>query len=112
MNALEVVRADPDAIRPENPALSPRAFEVMLVRDAGARFSGTKTFVDELETSVLRFYAEVGQRLKPWQASAPRIVAQKEPIQKESAAHSNDKADTQSVTLDTSDKQHAKVAKV
>ena len=109
MNTLEVVRADPDAIRAENPALSPRAFEVVLVRDAGARFSGTKTFVDELETSVLRFYAEVGQRLKPWQPSAPRIVTQKEPIQKESTAHSNDKADTQTVTLDTSEEHHAEV---
>ena len=109
MNTLEVVRADPDAIRAENPALSPRAFEVMLVRDAGARFSGTKTFVDELETSVLRFYAEVGQRLKPWQPSAPHIVAQNEPIQKESAAHSNDKASTQTGPLDSSEEQHAEV---
>ena len=59
LETLEVVRADADAIRAENPALSPRAFEVVLARDAGARFSCTKTFVDELETSVLRFYAEV-----------------------------------------------------
>ena len=79
----------------------------MLMRDVGARFSGTKTFVDELETSVLRFYAEVGQRLKPWQPSAPRIVAQKEPVQKESAAHPNDKTDAQAVPLDTSEEQHA-----
>lgn len=104
MDTLEAVRADPDAIRAENPALSPRAFEVVLVRDAGARFSGTKTFVDELETSVLRFYAEVGQRLKPWHPSAPRIVAQKE-----SASRSNDKTDSQTVTLDTSEEQHAEV---
>ena len=109
MDTLEVVRADPDAIRVENSALSPRAFEVILLRDAGARFSGTRTFVDELETSVLRFYAEVGQRLKAWQPSAPRIVAHKEPTQKKSAACVSDATDTEITRVDTSEEQQADV---
>ena len=109
MGTLEVVRADPDAIRAENPALSPRAFEVTLVRDAGARFSGTKTFVDELETSVLRFYAEVGQRLRPWQPSAPRIVAQKERSQTRSAPDSTDGTDTATVPVVASEDPHAEM---
>ena len=109
MDTLEVVRADPDAVRAENTALSPRAFEVMLVRDAGARFSGTKTFVDELESSVLRFYAEVGQRLKAWQPSAPRIVAHKETTRQESAAYASDETDTKKNRLNTSEEQRAEV---
>ena len=109
MDTLEVVRADPDAVRAENTALSPRTFEVILVRDAGARFSGTKTFVDELESSVLRFYAEVGQRLKAWQPSAPRIVAHKETTQQESAAYASDETDTKKNRLDTSEEQRAEV---
>lgn len=71
---LDAVRADVDCLRPPNPSLAPTAFEVRLVRDAGSRFAGTKTFVDELESSVLRFYAEAGQRLKIWQPTAPRMV--------------------------------------
>ena len=72
---LEVARADPDALGGPNRGLSPRAFEVRFVRDAGARFVGAKTFIDELEASVLQFYAEVGQRLKQWQPTAPKVVA-------------------------------------
>lgn len=106
METLEAVRSNPDAIRAENPALAPRAFEVRLVRDAGARFSGTKTFVDELETSVLRFYAEVGQQLKQWQPAAPRIVAQNEAIQKRSVADSNAKNNAADAMIDASEDQH------
>ena len=71
---LDAVRADVDCLRTPNPSLAPTAFEVRLVRDAGGRFAGAKTFVDELESSVLSFYAEVGQRLKNWQPAPPKMV--------------------------------------
>ena len=71
---LAAVRADADTLHASNANLAPTAFEVRLVRDAGGRFAGAKTFVDELERSVLRFYAEAGQRLKNWQPAAPRMV--------------------------------------
>ena len=71
---LDAVRADVDCLRTPNPGLAPRAFEVRLVRDAGSRFAGAKAFVDELESSVFRFYAEAGQRLKNWQPTAPKMV--------------------------------------
>ena len=71
---LDAVRADVDCLRTPNPSLAPTAFEVRLVRDAGSRFAGAKAFVDELESSVFRFYAEAGQRLKNWQPAAPKMV--------------------------------------
>ena len=71
---LDAVRVDVDCLRTPNPNLSPTAFEVRLVRDAGSRFAGTKMFIDELETSVFRFYAEVGQRLKNWNPTPPKMV--------------------------------------
>ena len=71
---LDEVRSNPDALRPSNPRLAPSAFEVRLVRDIGARFSGAKTFIDDLETTVVHFYGEVGQRLKNWQPAAPKLV--------------------------------------
>ena len=71
---LAAVRTEPDAIRSPRGALAPTTFEVRLVRDAGGRFSGAKTFIDVLEAMTLRFYAEVGQRLKSWQPTAPKMV--------------------------------------
>ena len=71
---LDAVRADVDSLRTPNPNLAPTAFEVRLVRDAGSRFAGAKTFIDELERSVFRFYAEAGQRLKNWQPAPPKMV--------------------------------------
>lgn len=44
-----------------------------MVRDASRRFSGAKTFVEEVESTVPRFYEQVGQRLKRWQPAAPPI---------------------------------------
>ena len=70
---LAAVREDPGALQLPNGGAAPYAFEVRLVRDLGARFSGTKTFVDELERTVLRFYGEVGQRLRNWQPAPPRM---------------------------------------
>ena len=71
---LEVLRANPDALRNPNPKLVQSAFEVRLVRGRGARFAGAKTFIDDLEASVVHFYAEVGQRLKNWQPAAPKML--------------------------------------
>ncbi len=50
-----------------------KAFTVMLVRDAGGRFAGSRTFIAELEDAMPRFYEHVGQRLKAWQPAAPQL---------------------------------------
>ncbi len=69
---LESVRSDPDILT-FAPSLAPTSFEIRMVLDASRRFSGAKTFVEELESTVPRFYEQVGQRLKHWQPTAPRI---------------------------------------
>lgn len=71
---LKLLRENPDALDVARKGFAPQAYEIRMVRDAGARFAGAKTFIDELEASVLRFYAEVGQRLKRWQPTAPKVV--------------------------------------
>ena len=77
--SFKVLRENPDALGDAGKGLAPQAFEVRLVRDAGARFAGAKTFIDELEDSVLRFYAQVGQRLKKWQPAAPKMASEDSP---------------------------------
>jgi hypothetical protein len=49
------------------------SFDVLLVRDVGARFAQRKNFITELETTVLQFYDQVGQHLRAWQATAPKL---------------------------------------
>ncbi|MCY3640585.1 MAG: hypothetical protein OXH37_06190, partial [Gammaproteobacteria bacterium] len=71
---LAAVRMEPDVLQASKPNLAPKAFEIRLVCDAGKRFAGPKTFVEDLEKSALRFYAQVGQRLKNWQPTAPKMI--------------------------------------
>ena len=73
-HALAAVRMEPDVLQASKPNLAPKAFEIRLVCDAGKRFAGPKTFVEDLEKSALRFYAQVGQRLKNWQPTAPKMI--------------------------------------
>ena len=72
---LSAVRENPDVLRHENANIAPAEFEVRMVRDAGARFAGAKSFVDLVDDTVMRFYAEAGQRLKNWQPTAPKMAA-------------------------------------
>lgn len=72
---LAEVRENPDVLRHPIANAPPTAFEVRMVRDAGARFAGAKSFVDEVDATVMRFYLEAGQRLKNWQPAPPKMAA-------------------------------------
>jgi hypothetical protein len=70
---LKDLREDPALIEGGNKALAPVAFEVMLVRDMAAKFSGAKTFIEQLEEAVPRFYKDVGQHLRAYVAAPPKL---------------------------------------
>ena len=53
--------------------LVPTSFEVVLVRDLAGKFSGSKTFIEALEEAVPHFYEQVGQHLRPYVATPPKI---------------------------------------
>ena len=76
--SLIELRDNPSCVAPDNKAgMVPQSFEILLVRDLGGKFAGSRVFIDALETTVPEFYEQVGQRLKAWQPSAPKIT--KEP---------------------------------
>lgn len=50
----------------------PRAFEISYVTTDSRRFSGRRTFIEELETALPTFYAQVGQHLQPWHPKPPK----------------------------------------
>jgi hypothetical protein len=70
---LASLRDDPSPLDAANPALVPSHFEVVLIRDLAGRFSGPKTFIEQLEDVVPAFYDQVGQRLRAYVPAPPRL---------------------------------------
>ncbi|MFC2966816.1 hypothetical protein [Acidimangrovimonas pyrenivorans] len=71
---IKTLREDPCAIQNDNPAATPHAFEVLLVENLGKRFSGRRTFIEDVERIVPSFYDLVGTNQKAWQAPPPKPV--------------------------------------
>ena len=80
--ALARVRENPGILGKEDPKICPRRFEVKLIGDLGRKIEGPKTFVQALEKHVPEFYTQVGQYLRPWVPSAPRVASQHEDREK------------------------------
>lgn len=72
--SLSELLEDPNIIQCDNPKHAPVAFEVMLLQDSAARFSGSRTFIEDVEEATRVFYDLVGQHLKAWQPSPPKPV--------------------------------------
>lgn len=70
---LKNLRDDPSLIEADNKSLSPVGFEVMLIHDMAGKFSGAKTFIEQLEDAVPRFYKDVGQHLRAYVPPPPKL---------------------------------------
>ena len=71
---LTELRDDPKSIV-SHAARPPRSFEVFYLSQDARRFSGRKTFIEEIERLVRCFYDTVGQNLKRWVAKPPKPVS-------------------------------------
>jgi hypothetical protein len=71
--SLAEVRESVEALERGREALVPTSFEIVLVRDLAGKFSGAKTFIEALEEAVPHFYEQVGQHLRPYVATPPKI---------------------------------------
>ncbi|MHC8509349.1 MAG: hypothetical protein ACYYKD_08115 [Rhodospirillales bacterium] len=69
---LSELRDDPKAVDQLQPNSKLWGFEVIMASASKSRF-GKRTFIDELEKLCLEFYKRVGQHLKAWQPSPPKI---------------------------------------
>jgi len=74
---LEALREDLEIALAGKEGLVVQSFEVLLAIDLGSRFARRRNFVTELEAIVPEFYERVGQHLKAWQPSAPRLNDEK-----------------------------------
>lgn len=70
---LEEVRQYPTILDADNTDSQPVSFEVFTSHDLGAKFSGNRVFIEQLEKIVPDFYRYAGQHLKAWVAPAPRV---------------------------------------
>ena len=70
---LAEARGDGDTLERGREGMVPTSFEIVLVRDLAAKFSGAKTFIEALEDAVPYFYEQVGQQLRPYVATPPKI---------------------------------------
>lgn len=61
-------------LSPTDAKREPRAFEVAITRPLGVKGGkGQGSFVRETRRQVIDFYREIIQKLKPWQAPAPKL---------------------------------------
>ena len=68
------LRENPEIIQAENTKLTPHTFQILLIEPLAGRFSGTRTFIEDIERIVPEYYSLVGQYLKAWQPSAPKLI--------------------------------------
>lgn len=70
--SLSEVRKDQKRIEDGATNSDIRAFEITLTSNSARRFSGTRTFIEELEFLAPQFYEKIGQHLESWQPSPPK----------------------------------------
>ena len=70
---LSKLREAPELAGKDREGMSVLSFEVLLVKDLGARFAQRKLVVTELIKASTEFYNEVGGYLAAWQARPPKI---------------------------------------
>ena len=77
---LAELKNDVDCLNDTRNASAPTSFEVARIKALAGRFSGQKTFIEDLENLIPDFYDRIGQRLKPWIPKPPPIE-KRDPIQ-------------------------------
>ncbi len=78
--SLREVQTDTKCLESARAGAAPTSFEVVIIRDLAGRFSGRRTFIEDLENLVPEYYDRVGQHLRPW-APPPPSIDKRDPIQ-------------------------------
>jgi hypothetical protein len=71
---LYKLREAPEIASRDREGMSVLSFEILLVRDLGAKFAQRKIIVTELIRAGAEFYENVGSYLVAWQAKPPKII--------------------------------------
>ncbi len=82
---LRELRENPALLETDNKSLSPTQFELLLIKDLAGKFSGPRTFIEQLEEAVPSFYEQVGQFLRAYVAPPPRVRREAKPYEADEA---------------------------
>lgn len=74
---LSQLRSNEEGVDQAFASALPMSFKIMMVRDIAGRFSGNRTFIEEIEKIVPEFYENVGQNLQQFRPKPPQIKSQK-----------------------------------
>lgn len=83
---LQEAKNDPKCLDYGRVGVSPKGFEVLTIKDCAGRFSGTGTFIKDLEEVVPDFYEKIGQHIYRWIPPAPAVEKREVPESVESPA--------------------------
>ncbi len=72
---LPELRQDPPSILSAGSKTVPRAFRIDMTVDNPRRFSGRRTFIEDLESAIPSFYDNVVQHIQRWQPKPPKPIA-------------------------------------
>ena len=84
---------------------APTSFEVIMIRDLAGRFSGRRTFVEDLEDLIPEFYDRIGQNLRPW-APPPPSIDKRDPIQDTDIVEASEEPNAGGVSQSEADQPH------
>jgi len=77
---LDDVLSEPERLIPEGVKDLPTSIEIVRITDLAGRFGGSRTFVEDCDRELPKFYAEVGQKLTKWTPPAPKVKEPKQDI--------------------------------
>ena len=76
-----------------------------MIRDLAGRFSGRRTFIEDLENLIPEFYDRIGQNLRPW-APPPPSIDRRDPIQAADTVDASEERTGDGVAQSESDHPH------
>lgn len=77
LHPITALRENPELASSSRAGMAATSFEVLLVKQLAGRFGQRRNFISDLESAVPEFYERVGQHLRAWQPSAPKLRDEK-----------------------------------
>ena len=99
---LSEIKTDPKCLESGHTGAAPTSFEVVMIEDRAGRFSGRRTFIEDLENLIPKFYDRIGQHLRPW-APPPPSIDKRDPIQNTDIVETSEERNGDDVSQSKSD---------
>ncbi len=104
--SLAQIKTDPKCLESGRSDAAPTSFEVAMIRDLAGRFSGRRTFIEDLEKLIPEFYNFIGQNLRPW-VPPPPSIDKRDPIQDTDIVEAGEERSKDGISQSESDQSRA-----